>query len=92
MWLEAKSCSERAQDAQNGLLSLLSVFSPLVESLMLNAVSMVNNFLVLNCSCKFFQAARETGALKEAKDKLEKRVEELTWRLQLEKRLRVFFI
>ncbi|THG21657.1 hypothetical protein TEA_000286 [Camellia sinensis var. sinensis] len=34
------------------------------------------------------QAARETGALKEAKDKLEKHVEELTWRLQLEKRLR----
>ncbi|KAM3349690.1 hypothetical protein ACQJBY_022532 [Aegilops geniculata] len=33
-------------------------------------------------------AARETGALKEAKDKLEKRVEELTWRLGLEKRLR----
>ncbi|KAL5572417.1 hypothetical protein UlMin_022014 [Ulmus minor] len=33
-------------------------------------------------------AARETGALKEAKDKLEKRVEELTWRLQLEKRMR----
>ena len=35
------------------------------------------------------QAARDTGALKEAKDKLEKRVEELTWRLQIEKRLRV---
>ncbi|GER37137.1 myosin XI [Striga asiatica] len=34
------------------------------------------------------QAARETGALKEAKDKLEKKVEELTWRLQFEKRLR----
>ncbi|KAM6577070.1 hypothetical protein CsatB_028907 [Cannabis sativa] len=34
------------------------------------------------------QEARETGALKEAKDKLEKTVEELTWRLQLEKRLR----
>uniref|UniRef100_A0A7N0V8G2 Dilute domain-containing protein n=2 Tax=Kalanchoe fedtschenkoi TaxID=63787 RepID=A0A7N0V8G2_KALFE len=33
-------------------------------------------------------AARETGALQEAKDKLEKRVEELTWRLSLEKRLR----
>ncbi|XP_020403614.1 myosin-12-like [Zea mays] len=32
--------------------------------------------------------ARETGALKEAKDKLEKRVEELTWRLDVEKRLR----
>lgn len=41
---------------------------------------------------KFVQAARETGALKEAKDKLEKRVEELTWRLQLEKRLRVIAI
>ncbi|XAR53459.1 Myosin ATPase [Bertholletia excelsa] len=38
---------------------------------------------------KLKMAARETGALKEAKDKLEKRVEELTWRLQLEKRLRV---
>jgi len=37
------------------------------------------------------QAARETGALKEAKDKLEKRVEELTWRLEFEKHLRVYF-
>ncbi|RWR80555.1 IQ motif [Cinnamomum micranthum f. kanehirae] len=37
---------------------------------------------------KLRMASRETGALKEAKDKLEKRVEELTWRLQLEKRLR----
>ncbi|XP_047320010.1 myosin-17-like isoform X2 [Impatiens glandulifera] len=34
-------------------------------------------------------AARDTGALKEAKDKLEKRVDELTWRLQLEKQLRL---
>uniref|UniRef100_F6HN94 Uncharacterized protein n=1 Tax=Vitis vinifera TaxID=29760 RepID=F6HN94_VITVI len=34
------------------------------------------------------KAARETRALKEAKDKLQKRVEEFTWRLQLEKRLR----
>lgn len=37
------------------------------------------------------QAARETGALKEAKDKLEKRVEELTWRLDIEKHLRVYY-
>lgn len=37
----------------------------------------------------FLQAARETGALKEAKDKLQKTVEDLTWRIQLEKRLRV---
>lgn len=35
------------------------------------------------------QAARETGALQEAKSKLEKEVEELTWHLQLEKRMRV---
>ncbi|KAI7749578.1 hypothetical protein M8C21_021880 [Ambrosia artemisiifolia] len=34
------------------------------------------------------QAARDNGLLKEAKDKLEKQMEELTWRLQLEKRLR----
>nr|XP_043615028.1 myosin-11-like isoform X3 [Erigeron canadensis] len=38
--------------------------------------------------CKRKMAARETGALKEAKDKLEKQLEDLTWRLQLEKRLR----
>lgn len=38
------------------------------------------------------QAARDTGALKEAKDKLEKQLEELTWRLQLEKRLRVLML
>ncbi|XP_010679210.1 myosin-9 isoform X2 [Beta vulgaris subsp. vulgaris] len=37
---------------------------------------------------KLKMASRETGALKEAKDKLEKKVEDLTWRLQLEKRLR----
>ncbi|KAL6968220.1 hypothetical protein U1Q18_034022 [Sarracenia purpurea var. burkii] len=37
---------------------------------------------------KLKMAARETGALKEAKDKLEKQVEELAWRLQLEKRMR----
>jgi hypothetical protein len=35
------------------------------------------------------QAAKETGALQAAKSKLEKEVEELTWRLQLEKRMRV---
>ncbi|XP_024990425.1 myosin-11-like isoform X1 [Cynara cardunculus var. scolymus] len=38
---------------------------------------------------KLKMAAQETGALKEAKDKLEKQLEELTWRLQLEKRLRI---
>ncbi|TVU45041.1 hypothetical protein EJB05_04510, partial [Eragrostis curvula] len=38
---------------------------------------------------KLRMEARDNGALKEAKDKLEKRVEELTWRLDVEKRLRV---
>ncbi|XP_059651763.1 myosin-12 [Cornus florida] len=38
---------------------------------------------------KLRMAARETGALKEAKDKLEKRVEELAWRLDFEKHLRI---
>ncbi|KAL2330949.1 hypothetical protein Fmac_018530 [Flemingia macrophylla] len=38
---------------------------------------------------KLRMAARETGALKEAKDKLEKRVEELTWRLDIEKHMRM---
>ncbi|CAH1437110.1 unnamed protein product [Lactuca virosa] len=37
------------------------------------------------------QAAQETGALKEAKDKLKKQLEELAWRLQLDKRLRVIY-
>nr|GMD57352.1 myosin-11-like isoform X1 [Ipomoea batatas] len=37
---------------------------------------------------KLKMAARDTGALQEAKNKLEKELEELTWRLQLEKRLR----
>ncbi|AES81671.2 putative myosin ATPase [Medicago truncatula] len=38
---------------------------------------------------KLKMAARETGALQDAKNKLEKQVEDLTLRLQLEKRLRV---
>ncbi|PHU30831.1 Myosin-12, partial [Capsicum chinense] len=38
---------------------------------------------------KLRMAARDTGALREAKDKLEKRVEELTWRLDFEKHLRI---
>ncbi|CAI9260809.1 unnamed protein product [Lactuca saligna] len=37
---------------------------------------------------KLKMAAKETGALQEAKTKLEKEVEELTWRLQVEKRIR----
>ena len=36
-----------------------------------------------------WQEARQTGFLQEAKSKLEKQCEDLTWRLQYEKRLRV---
>lgn len=63
-------------------------------SIRLVRCTLVTHFLciILMSISNFPQAARETGALKEAKDKLEKRVEELTWRLQLEKRLRVIFI
>lgn len=35
------------------------------------------------------QDARSNDALQQAKSKLEKEVEELTWRLQVEKRIRV---
>lgn len=36
------------------------------------------------------QEANETGALRIAKGKLEKQLEDLTWRLQLEKKIRVY--
>lgn len=39
-----------------------------------------------------WQEANESGALRLAKSKLEKQLEDLTWRLQLEKRLRVSFV
>ncbi|CAI7790078.1 unnamed protein product, partial [Closterium sp. NIES-53] len=42
----------------------------------------------LNPSFPLSQEARQAGALREAKSKLEKQLEELTWRLQLEKRMR----
>lgn len=37
----------------------------------------------------FLQEANEAGALRLAKNKLEKQLDDLTWRLNLEKRLRV---
>lgn len=58
----------------------------------------INSSSVLHFTCTLLmntsnlQAARETGALKEAKDKLEKQVEDLTLRLQLEKRRRVHIL
>jgi myosin-5 len=38
---------------------------------------------------RLLQEANEAGALRLAKSKLEKQLEDLTWRLQLEKRMRV---
>lgn len=53
-------------------------------SLMIQWLFRLYNFISL-----VLQAAKETGALQAAKSMLEKQVEELTWRLQLEKRMRV---
>ena len=48
--------------------------------------------LCLICSSTLdWQEANEAGALRLAKNKLEKQLEDLTWRLHLEKRLRVLF-
>ncbi|KAG6395092.1 hypothetical protein SASPL_145684 [Salvia splendens] len=44
---------------------------------------------IIQANVDLKQEARDTGALKEAKDKLEKRVDELTWRLDIEKHLRM---
>ena len=51
---------------------------------------LIESKCIVKTTNSLMQAARETGALKEAKDKLEKRVEELTWRLEFEKHLRVY--
>ncbi|KAK6785921.1 hypothetical protein RDI58_014446 [Solanum bulbocastanum] len=74
-------CAWRARVARGELRKLKMVIfhssSPLLSSLL------IQRFLAAIAS-----AARETGALQAAKNKLEKQVEELTWRLQLEKRMR----
>lgn len=46
-------------------------------------------FKELTLSFSLVQEANEAGALRIAKTKLEKQLEDLTWRLQLEKKLRV---
>lgn len=57
-----------------------------------NMLSLKILAVVGNFSWLYVQAARETGALQAAKNKLEKQVEEMTWRLQLEKRMRASVI
>ena len=58
---------------------------------LLSFIPLIFQYLGLRIFVFFFllQAARETGALQAAKNKLEKQVEDLTLRLQLEKRMRV---
>lgn len=46
-------------------------------------------FLIVYFSVYLHQEANETGALRLAKSKLEKQLDELTWRLHLEKKIRV---
>lgn len=62
-----------------------------------NFGSMCPNFVHKHLFCTFLlmdfvfliQEANETGALLLAKTKLEKQLEDLTWRLHLEKKIRV---
>ncbi|WMV31942.1 hypothetical protein MTR67_025327 [Solanum verrucosum] len=78
-------CAWRARVARGELRKLKTVIShsssPLYPLYRSRGKSPVLNLSTL-------KAARETGALQAAKNKLEKQVEELTWRLQLEKRMR----
>lgn len=82
------------------LFSILSALRTIRESVrLINLINkkkkkMICIILVSLIVCRRIhaQAARETGALQAAKNKLEKQVEELTWRLQLEKRMRVLWI
>lgn len=93
----ALQCLWRARLARKELRKLRMVSAFLFENLLpILVIQNINLKMPINVTrghdCKnslLLQAARETGALKEAKDKLEKRVEELTWRLELEKNLRV---
>lgn len=48
--------------------------------------------LLVSIFVHFLQEANESGALRLAKTKLEKQLEELTWRLHLEKKIRVLHL
>ena len=76
------------------MLKMVSVNTqlPILDSQQFDCTIITVYICTIELTNILMQAARETGALKEAKDKLEKRVEELTWRLEFEKHLRVYFI
>ncbi|KAF3322852.1 Myosin-J heavy chain [Carex littledalei] len=71
-WRRHKACSEYKQ-LKKASLSLQCLWRARVARKELRQLKM---------------DARDAGALREAKDKLEKRVEELSWRLELEKHMR----
>ena len=78
----------------SNIFLFVKLFPKFHGSFSCNPIIVVSCLLVLQTGNLFhfflqIQAARETGALQAAKNKLEKQVEELTWRLQLEKRMRV---
>lgn len=52
----------------------------------------ISDFVIAFFCDLFSQEANEAGALRLAKNKLEKQLEDLTWRLHLEKRLRVILV
>lgn len=55
----------------------------------MNSASVHVQVIILRCCFFLTQEANEAGALRLAKTKLEKQLEDLTWRLHLEKKLRV---
>ncbi|KAF8402043.1 hypothetical protein HHK36_012995 [Tetracentron sinense] len=73
-------CAWRGKVARRELRNLKMVTFSSLPNILSFQIEFYNVFKCL--------AAKETGALQAAKNKLEKQVEELTWRLQLEKRMR----
>jgi len=81
MSLEAKTSKKRAPEAQTSEKKLCYwLWSDDIHQMF---------FVMSILFIHFLQEANEAGALRLAKSKLEKQLEDLTWRLQLEKRLRV---
>lgn len=86
MRLETKACEKSSQTTQNGTIFVSLFYFLSLFKIAFHLVCLILSFLQYII---YLQAARETGALKAAKDQLEKRVEDLTLRVALEKRSRV---
>lgn len=86
----AIQCCWRQKLAKREFRKLKQVcFSYGLEQDYINSLSSQPITQSMNMHIDVLQAANEAGALRLAKTKLEKRLEDLEWRLQLEKRLRV---